>query len=63
MGLGLTSPFMNQDYTIVLNSGVNAGASGIGAKLPANRRDKAELQQTFVRNVATLDCVNLVKSQ
>ena len=63
MGLGLTSPFMNQDYTVVLNSGVNAGASGIGAKLPANRRDKAELQQTFVRNVATLDCVNLVKSQ
>ena len=63
MGLGLTSPFMNQDYTVVLNAGVNAGASGIGAKLPANRRDKAELQQTFVRNVATLDCVNLVKSQ
>ena len=63
MGLGLTSPFMNQDYTVVLNAGVNSGASGIGAKLPANRRDKAELQQTFVRNVATLDCVNLVKSQ
>jgi len=63
MGLGLTSPFMNQDYTVVLNAGVNAGASGIGAKLPANRREKAELQQTFVRNVATLDSVNLVKSQ
>ncbi len=63
MGLGMTSNFMNQDYTIVLDSGVNSGASGIGAKLPANRREKAELQQTFVRNAASLDCVNLVKSQ
>ena len=63
MGLGMTSNFMNQDYTIVLDAGVNAGASGIGAKLPQNRREKAELQQTFVRNAASLDCVNLVKSQ
>lgn len=63
MGLGMTSNFMNQDYTVQLDSGINSGASGIGAKLPANRRDKAELQQTFVRNAAELDCVNLVKSQ
>ncbi len=63
MGLGMTSGYMNQDYTVVLNAGVNAGSSGIGAKLPANRREKSELQQTFVRNVAELDCVNLVKSQ
>jgi len=63
MGLGFTAGFMNQDYTIVLDSGINSGASGIGAKLPANRREKAELQQTFVRNAAVLDCVNLVKSQ
>ena len=63
MGLGITSPFMNQDYTVVLDAGVNAGASGVGAKLPSSRRDKSELQQTFVRNAASLDCVNLVKSQ
>ena len=54
---------MNQDYTVVLDAGVNAGASGVGAKLPSSRRDKSELQQTFVRNAASLDCVNLVKSQ
>jgi len=63
MGLGMTSGYMNQDYTVVLDAGVNAGASGVGAKLPANRREKSELQQTFVRNVAVLDTANLVKSQ
>ena len=62
-GMGGTQNFVNQDYNLTLTSGVNSG----NAELPASRSGANTtnplLQQTFVRNVAELDCVNLVKSQ
>lgn len=58
-GIGNSSNFKNQDYTLILKSGVNTGNNN----LAASRRSKTELQQTYVRNAAVLDSRSLMKSQ
>jgi hypothetical protein len=58
-GIGNSSNFKNQDYTLILKSGVNSG----NTQLAASRRSKTELQQTYIRNGAVLDTSSLVKSQ
>jgi len=58
-GIGNSSNFKNQDYTLILKSGVNSG----NTQLAASRRSKTELQQTYIRNGAVLDTSSLMKSQ
>lgn len=58
-GIGNSSNFKNQDYTLILKSGVNSG----NTQLAASRRSKTELQQTYVRAGAMLDQSSLMKSQ
>lgn len=57
--MGMTSNYSGSaDYDIILKSGVASG----DAVLPTARRDVAELQQTYVRNVAAFNSQTLVKS-
>jgi len=61
-GMGGIQNFVNQDYNLTLESGVNTGK----ATLPASRNGNAVLnpllQQTFVRHGANLNFQNLVKT-
>lgn len=57
-GMGGIQNFVNQDYNLTIESGVNTG----NALLPESRRDtNPHLQQTFVRHQSQLDLNNLVK--
>lgn len=61
-GIGNIENFVNQDYNLTVDSGVNSG----NAALPASRNGAAVpnplLQQTFVRHIGQFDLQNLVKS-
>ena len=57
-GVGNVSNFVNQDYSLRLKSQVASG----DANQPAQRRDRFEIQETFVRNMSSLDTTNLVKT-
>ena len=57
-GLGLAQDYRGGDYNLVLESGVQTA----NAKLMATYSDTPLLQQTFVRNNAFFDTVNLVKT-
>ncbi len=57
-GLGNLSNFKNQDYTLIIKSLVNSGNTNVAA----DRRSKTELQQTYIRNAASLDQGSLVKN-
>ena len=57
-GMGGIQNFVNQDYNLTIESGVNTG----NALLPASRRtDNPHLQQTFIRHQSQLNLANLVK--
>lgn len=57
-GMGGIQNFVNQDYNLTIESGVNTG----NALLPKSRRDNnPHLQQTFVRHQSQLNLQNLVK--
>jgi hypothetical protein len=57
--MGLTSNYSGSaDYDIIVKSGVASG----DAVLPTARRDVAELQQTYVKNVAAFNSQTLVKT-
>ena len=51
MGIGLTQSFRNQDYSLLLDSGVNTQ----DGNLLADYADQSLLQQIFVRNTSLLD--------
>ena len=59
--MGGIQNFVNQDYNLTIESGVNTGS----ARLPASRNGGATLnpllQQTFIRHGSQLDFQNLVK--
>jgi hypothetical protein len=56
--MGGIQNFVNQDYNLTIESGVNTG----NALLPASRRtDNPHLQQTFIRHQSQLNLANLVK--
>ena len=66
MGIGLdythhfgnVSSFNNQDYDLIIRSGVNSG----DAVLPASRNNAPELQETYVKNVAAFNTQTLTKT-
>ena len=55
---GNSTNYVNQDYDLIMRSGVQSGDS----VLPASRRDNPEIQQTYVKNVASLNTQTLVKT-
>jgi hypothetical protein len=57
-GIGLTQNYVNQDYAVELNSGVNTGNSN----LPTDTNNTTLLQNTFVKDFETLDLQKLVKT-
>lgn len=59
-GIASVSNFVNQDYALRLKSGVDSGSS---IKFPVRRKDKFEVQQTFVRDTAMLNSKTLQKVQ
>jgi hypothetical protein len=66
MGIGLdythhfgnTSNFNNQDYDLIIRSGVQSG----DAVLPASRNNAPEIQETYVKNIANFNTQTLVKT-
>ena len=54
--VGQTQNFVNQDYELKIESGVQTGR----ATLPASRRGKNEVQETFFRNVSLFNLKSLV---
>ncbi len=60
-GMGGIQNFVNQDYNLTIESGVNTG----NANLPASRNGAVtlnpHLQQTFIRHASQLNFANLVK--
>lgn len=66
MGIGLdythhfgnVSNFNNQDYDLIVRSGVQSG----DAVLPASRNSAPELQETYVKNVSVFNSQTLVKT-
>ena len=66
MGIGLdythhfgnVSNFNNQDYDLIIRSGVQSG----DAVLPESRRSAPELQETYVKNIAVFNSQTLVKT-
>jgi len=55
---GNSTNFVNQDYDLIMRSGVQSGDT----VLPASRRSQPEVQETYVKNVAVLNSQTLVKS-
>ena len=58
LGMGSTQNFRNQDYGLRIESAVASGDT----QLPAQRRDKFELLESFVRHNSVLDTKSLVKA-
>ena len=57
--IGQIQNYVNQDYELKVKSGVNTGR----ATLPAHRRDKIEVQESFLRNFSQIDLRTLQKVQ
>tara|TARA_R110001632_G_scaffold58684_2_gene142750 strand:- start:7989 stop:9488 length:1500 start_codon:yes stop_codon:yes gene_type:complete len=57
--VGQSQNYVNQDYELKVESGVQTGRT----TLPASRRNKVEIQQTFIKNVSELNLQTLVKQQ
>tara|TARA_R100000388_G_scaffold77225_1_gene56210 strand:+ start:291 stop:1817 length:1527 start_codon:yes stop_codon:yes gene_type:complete len=55
---GNVSNFNNQDYDLIIRSGVQSG-DGV---LPSSRNNAPELQETYVKNVAQFNTETLVKT-
>lgn len=53
----ISQNFVNQDYALELNSGIQTG----NASIPAQLRNVSFLQQTFVKNYEVMDLQKLVK--
>jgi hypothetical protein len=56
--LGNVSNFVNQDYDLIIRSGVQSG----DAVLPASRNAAPEIQESYVKNVAEFNSQTLVKT-
>lgn len=57
LGIGYSQPFINSDYNLILESGVQTS----NAKLPTTFNNEPLLQQTFVRNKAFFNQQTLIK--
>jgi len=61
-GMGNIQNFVNQDYNLTMETGVNTG----NAKLPASRSGANAtnplLQQTFIRHLSPFNLQSLVKT-
>ena len=58
-GIGQTQNYVNQDYELKLDSAINSGT----ANQPADRSSKIVIQESFLRNFATMNLQSLVKQQ
>ncbi len=57
-GMGNFTNFLNRDYDLITRSGVNAG----NTDLPESRRNKPELQETYVRSLSEFNAKTLQKT-
>ena len=57
-GMGNVSNFFQRDYDLIMRSGVNAGS----ALLPASRRSKPEVMESYIRNKSLFNTQTLQKS-
>jgi len=57
LGMGATTNYVNQDYSLRIESEVAAG----NTQLPSSRRDKFEILESYARNNEVLDSKSLVK--
>lgn len=55
---GNTTNFNNQDYDLIIRSGVQSG----DGNLPASRNSAPEIQETYVKNVSQFNTSTLVKT-
>ena len=58
-GIGQTQNYVNQDYELKLDSAINSGS----ASQPAQRSNKIVIQESFLRNFASMNLQSLVKQQ
>mgnify|MGYP003639572095 CR=1 FL=1 len=58
-GLGQIQNFVNQDYELKVDCGVNTGR----ASLPTDRSNKVCIQETYIKNFSEIDLRTLQKSQ
>ena len=61
LGIGMTQPFINQDYNLTLKSAVNTGNAAVSALRNGGTTANPLLQQSFIRYNAQFDTQNLVK--
>lgn len=61
LNIGLTQDFVNQDYNLTINSGVNTGKASAGGNRNGAVTANPLLQQTFVKHQGQFDTQNLVK--
>ncbi len=61
LGVGLQQDFVNQDYNLTVESGVNSGKVAAGTNRNGGGVTNPLLQQTFVKHMGQFDSVNLVK--
>lgn len=57
-GVGMVQNFVNQDYELRIKSGVNSG----DASQPSSRRNRIEIQESFLRNFSQMNLKTLVKT-
>tara|TARA_R110001632_G_scaffold54439_2_gene133394 strand:- start:151 stop:1689 length:1539 start_codon:yes stop_codon:yes gene_type:complete len=58
-GLAQTQNYVNQDYELKLDSAINSGT----ANQPSDRSSKIVIQESFLRNFASMNLQSLVKQQ
>ena len=58
-GLAQTQNYVNQDYELKLDSAINSGT----ANQPGDRSSKIVIQESFLRNFASMNLQSLVKQQ
>lgn len=61
LGVGIIQNFVNQDYNLTLESGVNTGKVAAGTNRNGVTTANPLLQQSFVQHQGQFDSVNLVK--
>jgi len=61
LGVGIQQNFVNQDYNLTVESGVNTGKVAAGTNRNGVANANPLLQQSFVKHQGQFDSVNLVK--
>ena len=61
LGVGIIQSFVNQDYNLTIESGVNTGKAKAGVERNGGVVSNPLLQQTFVKHMGVFNTQNLVK--